>query len=341
MEIDHPGLRYISPEKLTIRRQSQGKSFRYIDEKTGEVIKEPRVLQRIKDLVIPPAWKDVHISPSPTGHIQVIGVDDRKRKQYMYHPLWTQLQQQHKFDKMIFFGEVLPEIRSKINSDMRLPGLPREKVVATVVWLLQKTFIRIGNQVYADDNQSYGLTTLRQKHVDVEGSDVTFEFKGKSGVFHSVDVRHPQVAKTIRKCIELPGYELFKYVDDEGERHVVDSQDVNEYLKALAGEEVSAKEFRTWGGTVFAATTLYETGPAETEADLKKNLIDAVKSTAGHLRNTPAVCRAYYIHPTVVESYTNSILVPHFKRALQAPAERNLHREEHATWTLLKKYSQA
>jgi DNA topoisomerase I len=330
-------LRYVGATELSIERKKRGKGFRYLDSEGNHSITDERLLQRIKLLVIPPAWKNVAISKYANGHIQAVGRDAKGRKQYIYHPEWKKIQQQNKFHRMISFGEMLPKIRQHVRADMRKRGLGREKVVATVVWLLGRTFIRVGNTEYARANKSYGLTTLRNKHVQIERNRVLFEFKGKGGAPHSLEVDHPRVARTIRKCIELPGYELFQYLDNEGQRHVIDSSDVNDYLKTISGEEITAKDFRTWGGTVLAAETLHRTGLFMSHSAGKKNVTKAVKEVAKHLRNTPTVCRSYYIHPAVIDAYLNRILVPHFEKVYQRnddkPAE--LSKEEYATWTLL------
>jgi len=244
---------------------------------------------------------------------------------------------------MLEFGEVLPTLRRTITAHMNLRGLPSERVISTVVWLLENTFIRIGNQEYAQNNQSYGLTTLREKHVQVSQKGIEFQFKGKSGVYHVIGIDNPKVSKTIQKCIDLPGYEIFQYLDDNGQRHVVDSRTVNDYLHGITGEQFSAKDFRTWGGTVLAATTLYDAGSFESETEAKKKVVGAIKDVASHLGNKPATCRKYYIHPTVLETYQTEILIPHFETVLKDPAAladapARLHKKEAATWTLLKQH---
>lgn len=239
---------------------------------------------------------------------------------------------------MLFFSQVLPQLRSKVESDMRLPGLPKDKVLATIVWLLENTYIRIGNDAYAKENQHYGLTTLRNKHVDVDGAEVTFEFVGKSGKKHKVSIRDRRVTGVIRKLEELPGYELFQYVGSDGTRHLVDSGDVNEYLQSITGEGISAKDFRTWGGTVLSAVTLRDLGDFETPTQLKKNLIESVKRVSKHLGNTTTVCRTYYIHPIVPSSYEKKLLIPHFANLEKRLAEKpeQLEPDEFAVALLLK-----
>lgn len=240
------GLRYVSDKGLTWSRRRVGRGFWYFN-KSGNPLK-PEEVEKVDGLKIPPAWKDVRVCPSDSGHIQAIGYDDKGRKQYIYHPDWIALQQQNKFEGMIRFGEILPKLRRTVYRHMLHEDLSRKRILATVVWLLQNTFIRVGNKAYVRENESHGLTTLRGKHVKVRGNKVKFNFKGKSGVYHELDVDHPRVAKTVKKCIELPGYEIFQYVDEEQNKRVVDSRDVNEYLQGIAGEEMSAKDFRTWGG---------------------------------------------------------------------------------------------
>jgi DNA topoisomerase-1 len=330
------GMHYVKDKELVWKRVQAGEGFRFIN-RLGRAIKK-KDAERIKDLVIPPAWQDVRVSPDPFGHIQAVGIDDKGRKQYIYHPAWVEFNQQHKFDSLKKFGEILPNLRETIAGHMRQHELTRERILATVVWLLEHTFIRVGNKEYADENQSYGLTTMRTKHVDVEGSNITFSFKGKSHVYHELDIRHPRVAQTIKECIELPGYQIFKYVDGD-KRKAIDSADVNEYLKEISGESLSAKDFRTWGGTTLAGESLYKIGEPTEELSAEKALVQAVAEVAEHLGNTVAVCRQYYIHPRVIESYEQKKLVPHFDKIAEAKSKvpNGLAWEEYATWSLLEK----
>ncbi len=333
-------LRYIKKRDLCIFRKKVGRGFRFVD-RHDTPIDNKEILERAQHLAIPPAWENVQICQSPHGHIQAIGWDDRGRKQYLYHEEWNKLQSQHKFNKMIFFGEVLPEIRKNIESDMKSSGLHRKKVVATVVWLLENTFIRVGNQEYAKDNHSYGLTTLRNKHVQIESDKIMFDFKGKSGVFHSVEIDDPKVIKVIKKCIELPGYELFQYLDNDNKtRETVDSRDINEYLQAITGEQITAKDFRTWGGSVLAAYSLYAIGEPKNKTQLKRNVSKAITNVARHLRNTCPTCRAYYVHPTVLQTYEQKKLTPHFEEISLKKDDKpeKLSLDEYATWTLIKRY---
>ena len=296
------GLRYISDDAPGIRRRRRGKGFSYLDAR-GRPLSDPDELRRIAALAIPPAWTGVWICPQPNGHLQATGRDARGRKQYRYHPSWRAARDETKFGRMIAFGEVLPRLRAQVEQDLALPGLPRDKVLATVVRLLEATLIRVGNQEYARDNQSFGLTTLRNRHVDIEGSTLCFTFRGKSGKEHSVTIADRRLARVVRACRELPGYELFQYLDDAGERQTVSSDDVNEYLRAATGEEFTAKDFRTWGGTVLALSALAAFGSADPERDAAGAVVGAVKLVAEQLGNRPAICRKYYVHPGVIDAF--------------------------------------
>ncbi|MEX2007625.1 MAG: DNA topoisomerase IB [Candidatus Levyibacteriota bacterium] len=314
-ELKKEGLRYITDEKPGFMRQHPpaggGKGFVYYDT-DGKKIKDKAVTTRIEKLAIPPAWQAVWICPAENGYLQATGLDDKRRKQYIYHPQWIEITQENKFARLVDFGLSLPTIRSRIDYDLHQPDMDKGRVLATVVWLLERTFIRIGNDEYARENESFGLTTLRNRHAKVRGDAITFKFKGKSGVENIIEVTNPTIAKTIRKCIELPGYELFQFIDDEGNRHVIDSADVNEFLKEVTKSEFTAKDFRTWGATNLSARNLYKLGHADDEKTIKQNIISTVKEVAQHLNNTVSVCRNYYIHPQVPVSYAKKILVPHF-----------------------------
>ncbi|KKS78201.1 MAG: topoisomerase protein [Candidatus Woesebacteria bacterium GW2011_GWB1_43_14] len=329
-------IHYRKSSERTIRRVKKGKGFGFINRKGKSVSKA--TLNRIQKLVIPPAWRDVRISPDPGDYIQAVGVDSRGRKQYIYHPEWVRRSQEHKFDQMITFGERLPTLRATVFGHMREHKLSQDRVIATVIWLLEHTFIRIGNKEYAQENQSYGLTTLREKHVEVAGNTVKFNYRGKSGVSHELDVTHPRVAKTIKACLDLPGYELFQYLGEDGERRIIDSVDVNRYLRAHTGADLSAKDFRTWGGSVLAGDSLYQKGNAETESQIKNNIAEVVAIVSDHLGNTKRICRTYYIHPAVISSYEKEILVPHFARVYGRKSSKklSLSPEEYATWSLIK-----
>lgn len=332
-------LHYINPDSPGFSRQGQENLFRYQD-LDGKNIIDKKTLDRMAGLKIPPAWKNVWISPSPTSHIQAIGIDDKHRKQYIYHPEWSALSQENKFQKMLFFSKILPEIRQKVASDMATPGLSQQKVLATIIWLLEHTYIRIGNKTYAKENQHFGLTTLRNKHVNSTNRHVTFQFIGKGGKEREIAVTHPKVIRTIHKLESLPGYELFQYLEPGGKRHVVTSDEVNEYLQSTSGDTISAKDFRTWGGTTLSAQALYILGEPDTKRDMKKNISHAVKEVARKLRNTPKVARTYYIHPTIPRTYEEYILVSHLEKIKQEQVKtKNLSRVEYAVKTLLEMYS--
>src|SRR5260221_10393070 len=315
-DLKRADLRFVSDTTAGITRKKDHDTFTYFDT-DGKKIDSDIILSRIDSLAIPPAWRDVWICPSPTGYLQATGVDEKGRKQYVYHTDWTKLSQENKFNNILFFAEVLPKIRAKIRDDMDSLELEREKIVATVIWLLEHTFIRVGNEEYAKENNSFGITTLRNRHVKVRGKNVTFEFRGKSGIEHTVSVANPKIARIIKQCIELPGYEIFQYLQD-GEKHTVDSQDVNEYLQTLTGKDVTAKDFRTWGGTVLSAELLKAIGPSESEESIKHNIATAVKKVSQHLRNTATVARTYYIHPVILETYKKNLLIPHFEKIYKA-----------------------
>lgn len=336
-KIEDAHLRYIAESAKGYSRKKVGEHYQYFNT-DDKRINDKKTVERINKLRIPPAWKKVWISPSHNSHLQATGFDEKGRKQYIYHPKWIEISQESKFDKLIDFALSLPKIRGRLDYDLSGKLLDRKKVIATVVWLLQKTFIRVGNEEYAKENESFGLTTLRNRHVKISGSDIKFQFKGKSGVEHFVEVHNPKVAKIIKQCSELPGFELFQYVDDKGNRHVVDSSDINEYLADTTKEKITAKDFRTWGGTTLSAQTLYKLGDFSDDKILKKNMVEAVKAVASHLRNTVAVCRSYYIHPVIFKSYEDKRLIPHFNYAV-TDGNSGLHKEEYKVLTLLQKYS--
>ncbi len=301
------GLRYTPDIGPGITRRRAGKGWSYIDP-DGCVIRDAKELQRIRDLVIPPAWTNVWINPNPRGHIQATGRDARGRKQYRYHDKWRATRDETKFSRMIAFGEALPRIRERVAADLGLPGLPREKTLAIAVRLLDEALIRVGNAEYARENDSYGLTTLRDDHVDVSGSTVRFAFRGKSGKTQEIDVRDNRVARNISRMQDLPGEHLFQYVDEDGTARAIGSEDVNAYLQEIAGEAFTAKDFRTWGGTVLAARSLRDLGPFENQTAMKANIVTAVDAVAERLGNTRAVCRAAYIHPAILLSYESGEL---------------------------------
>jgi len=292
-----------------IRRKRNGRGFAYLDPE-GNVIREPGLLKRFRSLVIPPAWTEVWICPHEDGHLQVTARDARGRKQYRYHPGFRQHRDGTKFERMFELSDVLWKIRERVETDIELAGHPREKIMATLVWLLETTLIRIGSDEYAKANKSYGLTTFRRRHVAVVGSELRFEFRGKSGIQHAVAVTDRRIARIVQRCQELRGEELFKYLDDEGKRQIVQAEDVNAYLQDITGREVTAKDFRTWAGTMLAAEALRAMGPAATKREAEKNIVAAVDLTAKRLGNTRSVCRKYYIHPTLIEAYLEGSVLP-------------------------------
>ena len=303
------GLRYVTDATPGIRRRKRGHSFVYFGA-DGRAVRDQTTQQRIRSLVIPPAWTDVWICPHPNGHLQVTARDARGRKQYRYHAEFRAQRDQAKFDRMFAFSEVLWKVRERVEHDIAQPGLSREKVMATVVWLLERTLIRVGSDEYAKSNKSYGLTTLRRKHVVVQGDALRFEFRGKSGVVANVGVTDRRVARIVQRCQELPGQELFKYLDEAGARRQVDAGDINEYLRDITGRDVTAKDFRTFSGTMLAADALRRMGPAPTQKQAKLNVVRAIDETAARLGNTRAVCRKYYIHPMLMEAYLEGDVLP-------------------------------
>lgn len=315
-------LRYITDQTPGIRRVKRGKNYSYVAP-DGSTIRDEKELERIKSLAIPPAWTDVWISPYPRGHIQATGRDEKGRKQYRYHPKWREVRDEAKFDRMIAFGKALPVIREKTDEHLALRGLPREKVLATVVRLLESTLIRVGNDEYARQNRSYGLTTLLDRHVDIGGSSVTFHFKGKSGKKHEISVRDRRLATIVKRCRELPGQELFQYFDEEGVQRDVTSDDVNAYLHEITGEDFTAKDFRTWAGTILAARALEEIGSFDSAAQAKKNVVSAIESVSKRLGNTPTICRKCYVHPEVINAYLDGTMA----ETVQQRAEEELSEE--------------
>jgi Topoisomerase IB len=320
-------LQYVAETGPGIIRKRAGAGFRYFDA-DGKAIRDKRELARIAALAIPPAWTSVWICPNPNGHIQAVGRDAKRRKQYRYHARYRQIRDRVKFHRLTAFCAVLPQVRRRVEADLSKPGLPREKVLATVVRLLETTFIRIGNVEYAKTNKSYGLTTLRDKHVEISAATVRFRFRGKSGQDHEVELNDRRLARIIQQCHDLPGYELFQYIDEAGEQCRVDSTDVNQYLKEISGEEITAKEFRTWSGTVLMARALDEIGPFESETEGKRKIVAAVKTVAEKLGNKPATCRSYYIHPCVIERYTQGKLPAMKDLVEKAEADAELSKQE-------------
>lgn len=301
------GLRYVTDDKPGIQRQRRGKSFIYIDV-NGKRIRDPEEIQRINALAIPPAYRDVWICPLPNGHLQATGRDAKGRKQYRYHPLWRTVRDQTKFTRLLIFSQALPTIRQQLAQDLALRGLPKRKVLAAVVQIMELTRIRVGNEEYARTNQSYGLTTLQDDHVAISGSTIRFSFRGKSGVEHDMKLTDRRLARIVKQCQEIPGQDLFQYVDEDGSYQTIGSADVNEYLREMTGEDFTAKDFRTWAGTVLAASHLMQVGSFTSQTAAKKNITQAIKAVAAHLGNRPATCRKYYVHPAILDCYLNETL---------------------------------
>jgi DNA topoisomerase I len=332
------GLRYVNDDKPGIRRLRSGRWFRYVgaDDKP---VHDAETLGRIRSLAIPPAWTDVWICAHENGHVQATGRDARGRKQYRYHPHWREVRDGAKYDRMVAFAETLPTIRAKTERHLKRRGLPRKKVLAAVVRLLELTHIRVGNEEYARSNHSYGLTTFRDQHAKVKGSTVQFSFRGKSGVRHTVELHDRRLARIIRDCQELPGQDLFEYVDRGGVVHNIGSSDVNDYLREITGQDFTAKDFRTWAGTVLAACELSAKSIAATMREARQNVVAAVREVAGRLGNTIAVCRKCYIHPAVLDGYVAGHLAK-FQLTVSAEASVtvDLRPEESAVLEYLQKY---
>ena len=328
------GLRYVSDESPGIRRKRVGKGFTYLDT-DGRTVRDSETIHRIKRLAIPPAWTDVWICPDPRGHLQATGRDARGRKQYRYHPRWREVRDAVKYDRMLAFAESLPKIREHTDRDLERPGMPREKVLATIVRLLEDTRIRVGNDEYRKENGSYGLTTLRNRHVNVIGAEVRFTFRGKSGKQHTIELHDRRMARIIKRFLEIPGQELFQYVDGDGEVKAIDSADVNEYLHQITGEDFTAKDFRTWAGTILAARFLRETAGATNSRAAKKQLVRAIARVADELGNTAAVAKQGYIHPAVIAAYLSGGLKP--IREKDDPDPYRLSAEERSLLALLGK----
>ncbi len=303
----------MTDEKPGITRVRAGKGFRYLDTR-GRPVRDRDVLGRIKSIVIPPAWENVWICPSPDGHIQATGRDQRRRKQYRYHPKWQRIRTSDKYDNMTAFAQALSKIRRRTDRDTALRGLPRRKVVAAVVKLLEGSLIRVGNEEYARTNHSFGLTTMHDKHVAFHGATIHFAYRGKSGVEHEVDVTNRRLASIVKRCQELPGQSLFQYIDERGIRQDVDSADVNDYLHEIAGADFTAKDFRTWAGTVLAAMALQEFESFDSKVQAKRNIVRAIERVAERLGNTPTVCRKCYIHPAILDSYLDGTMIETLER---------------------------
>jgi DNA topoisomerase-1 len=335
------GLRYVSDTRPGITRKRHGKSFSYTTP-DGKSLRDRYTLARIKSLVIPPAWTAVWISPIANGHLQATGRDARGRKQSRYHPQWRQVRDETKYERMTVFAQALPIIRQRVDDDLKLPNLPREKVLATIVSLMENTLIRVGNEAYARENKSYGLTTMRNRHVEINGSHIIFTFQGKSRVHHTIDLQDRRLAKIIKRCVDIPGYELFQYLDPDGAHHSIDSSDVNDYLHQIVGpqfeaQHFTAKDFRTWAGSVLASELLAAFQPFTSETEAKRNVVQAIKSVADRLGNTPSVCRKCYVHPAIFEHYLNGTSIEVAKHKLDKEIAAHVHalREEERTLVTL------
>lgn len=335
---EEAGLRYVSDDQPGYTRKRKGDDFEYFDTE-GKPIRDETRLLRIRRLAIPPAYTDVWICPKANGHIQATGRDARGRKQYRYHERWREARDENKYDRMVVFGKALPKIRRRVNKDLAQRGLPRGKVLATVVQLLERTFIRIGNEEYAKENKSFGLTTMRNHHVDVKGETLKFSFKGKSGVKHEVGVSDRRLAKIIRRLQDLPGQDVFQYVNGDDQVRNITSQDVNDYLREITGEEFTAKDFRTWAGTVLVAMALNAQEKSENKTQARKNIKDAIAAVSKILGNTPTVCRKCYVHPDVLETYLDGGMIEGLKEKTEETLSkqlRNMRAEEAAVMSFLQ-----
>jgi DNA topoisomerase-1 len=305
-------LHYVSNTKPGITRRAEPDGFVYF-QPDGTRITDERTLQRIRKLAIPPAYQDVWICRDPNGHLQAVGRDARGRKQYRYHPRWREIRDEAKYGKMLVFGRQLPAIRARVEHDLSKPGLPREKVLAALVRLLERTLARIGNEEYARANKSFGLTTLRRRHASVRGATIELDFRAKHGIQRHIELKDRKLANIVRKLQDIPGQDLFVYIDEEGARHSVGSDDVNAYLRDITGEDITAKDFRTWAATNLAALALRELEAYDTQAKAKKNVLRAVEAVAGLLGNTPSICRKCYIHPAIFDGYLDGTLLQGLK----------------------------
>jgi len=332
------GLRYVNDDTPGIERHREHGDFAYTDNH-GNAIHDSTTLARIKALAIPPAWEDVWICPWSNGHIQATGRDARLRKQYRYHAHWRIVRDEVKYQRMISFAKALPQVRKCLEHDLKKPGLSKQKVLATVIYLLQATLMRVGNDEYARNNQSFGMTTLRNRHVNVDGADIKFHFRGKSGVQHTIKLHDPYMVRIVRKLLDLPGQDLFQYVDAAGDTHTIGSSDVNDYLHEITGEDYTAKDFRTWAGTVLAALALDEFQQFDSQAQAKKNIVQAIEHVAKKLGNTPTICRKCYVHPDVLVAYLDGVTAGRLKQQVRDNLIHDIHAlspEEAAVLALLQ-----
>jgi DNA topoisomerase I len=328
------GLRYTTEEQPGICRRRRGRGFTYVDPE-GVPVRDEGELRRIRRLAIPPAWTEVWISPTRLGHIQATGRDARHRKQYRYHERWREIRDDAKYDRLVDFARALPRIRERVDADLARPGIPLERVLALAICILEETFMRVGNIEYARANGSFGLTTLRARHVEVDGSRIVFRFRGKSGKEHEVDFRDRRLARVIARLEQLPGQELFRYLDDNGELRTIGSDDVNAYLREISNEDLSAKDFRTWAGTVLAARALAGLGPARNERIARKRVTQAIDVVAAQLGNTRAVCRKCYVHPGILDAYAAGDLPAALRRPEKAGKSHGLSTHEAAVAAML------
>lgn len=329
-------LQYVSDTDPGISRVRKGDKFTFME--NGKPVKDATTLGRIKSIVIPPAWENVWICSSDTGHLQATGTDVKGRKQYRYHPLWNALRNHTKFYRLHSFGKVLPSVRKKLDHDLALPGMPLEKVLAAVVSVMEKTSIRVGNNMYEKLYGSYGLTTLKDKHVKFSGDSMQFTFKGKKGVKQDISIKSKRLTRIIKQCQDIPGQELFQYYDEQGNHKSIDSGMVNNYLKTVSGDDFTAKDFRTWSGTVHALMAFREIGDSETITQTKKNIVSALDSVAAHLGNTRTVCKKYYVHPVVISLYENKNLTKYLAKEIETKCEKfDLDCEEKVLMTILEK----
>ena len=331
-------LRYVSENHLSIDRKKVGRGFAYF--RKEEKILDTETIDRIKSLVIPPAWQNVKITHLANGHLQVVGRDEKARKQYLYHPTWSKIRNQTKFFKMSSFGEMLPKIRKQVDEDLNLKEMPKRKVLALIIRLMEETHIRIGNEYYAKNNKTYGLSTFRTKHVKTMKDGLKFEFIGKKGVEHSISVEDKRLIKLINQCEEIPGWELFKFYNENGDKQTIDSGMINDYIHEISGDRFSAKDFRTWSATKIFFETLHEIGYTENEKDNKKHILEAFDAAAEGLGNTRSVCRSYYVHPKVIETYESGEIQPYFKKVKEdvKPDYVHLSESEKAIHKLISDY---
>lgn len=331
---EEAGLRYVTDTSAGITRHRAGKGMFYRNSK-GEKVKDERTLARIKSLAIPPAWNEVWIATIANAHLQATGRDAKGRKQYRYHPEWAGVRDKAKYEHMVEFGRALPLIRERVDTDLGKRGLPREKVLAAVVKLLETTLIRVGNDQYATENKSYGLTTMRDRHAEIQGSTVTFSFSGKGGIDHEIELKDRRLATIVRRCQELPGQQLFQYLDEDGNRQTIDSADVNEYLNEISGQDFTAKDFRTWAGTMLAAEALAGFGIDADEATAKSNIVTAIEKVSKQLGNTPTICRKCYVHPAVIDAYIEGDTISTVEQRAKKQKKSGLPPLEHAVMELL------